>query len=143
MGNLPPDSPLATSVIVLGEIAFGCLFAPVDQRVALSELAGFIRTQLPRALEVGRSTGDMYGSLKARLFEKYARKDGRTKIRLKQLVDPDTSEQLGVDENDLWIAAQAIDRKMVLVSSDRDMLRIKEVAPELDVEDWAVPAPPP
>ena len=47
--------------------------------------------------------------------------------------------ELGIDENDLWIAAQAIEHNLVLVTND-EMKRIKHVAgPVLDIEDWTEP----
>lgn len=53
--------------------------------------------------------------------------------------DPVTAKELGIDENDLWIAAQSIEHNLILVSNDK-MARIREVAgPVLDVEDWTKP----
>jgi tRNA(fMet)-specific endonuclease VapC len=79
----------------------------------------------------------VYGDLRARLFEKFAPKKRRRKgLRPEELVDPVTAKELGIQENDLWIAAQAIERNLVLVTNDA-MARIQEVASELKVEDWA------
>ncbi len=78
-----------------------------------------------------------YGDLRARLFEKFAPKKRRRKgLRPEELIDPVTAKELGIQENDLWIAAQAIERNLVLVTNDA-MARIQEVASELKVEDWA------
>ena len=47
-----------------------------------------------------------------------------------------TGQELGIDENDLWIAAQSIAHNLVLVSNDR-MLKIRTAAGVvLDLEDW-------
>ena len=46
-----------------------------------------------------------------------------------------TSKRLEIQENDLWIVAQAVERNLVLVSNDA-MKRIREIAPDLVVEDW-------
>jgi len=54
-------------------------------------------------------TANTYGELRSLLFDKYAPNDKRKKnLRPEQLVDPITSLELGIQENDLWIAAQAI-----------------------------------
>ncbi|MDA1142408.1 MAG: hypothetical protein O3B01_27915 [Planctomycetota bacterium] len=39
-----------------------------------------------------------------------------------------------MSENDLWIAATSLSLSAILVSADKDFLRI----PELNVEDWSV-----
>ena len=131
---------LFTSTIVLGEIAYGIGVAPQNMRKSLAALQVQIDIQFVRErllLDVTRSTASIYGDLRARLFNKFAPDDKRTKgMRPEQLTDPETSKQLGIQENDLWIAAQAIERNLVLVSNDA-MKRIKVVAPELRVEDWA------
>lgn len=53
-----------------------------------------------------------------------------------------TAPELGIDENDLWIVAQAVERNLVLVTSDK-MRRIRKTIRELHsgfrVEDWAKP----
>ena len=79
--------------------------------------------------------------MKAWLMNSFSPKTMRTKAkRLKQLVDPATTEELGVQENDVWIAAQAMTFNLVLVTHDHKgyfgKLQ-KKFAPELQVEDWA------
>jgi len=56
------------------------------------------------------------------------------------LVDPVTAKVLGIQENDLWIAAQAIERNLILVTND-GMSRIREIASELRIEDWGSATP--
>ena len=50
------------------------------------------------------------------------------------------ARELGIDENDLWIVAQAVERNLVLVTSDK-MWRIRETVcelyPDFGSEDWA------
>jgi len=72
------------------------------------------------------------------LFEKCAPRRRRTKARRpEELTDPVTSKLLGIQENDLWIAAQAFERRFVLVSNDA-MNRIASIftPEEFSVEDW-------
>lgn len=42
---------------------------------------------------------------------------------------------VGVSENDLWIAAIAKSRNLVIVSIDSDFARIQDIA-DLQVESW-------
>ncbi|NTE57482.1 type II toxin-antitoxin system VapC family toxin [Agrobacterium tumefaciens] len=40
-------------------------------------------------------------------------------------------QKLGIDENDLWMCAQAKERDLVFVTADRRMGRIPEADPEV------------
>jgi len=62
----------------------------------------------------------------------------RKGLRPCQLVDPVTSLELGIQENDIWIAAQAISRNLTLVTNDA-MWRIRNIAGKsLHIDNWAV-----
>jgi predicted nucleic acid-binding protein len=140
---LPETSPLAVSVITLGEIEYGCrVVSPAGDTPVQESLKAFVRDKLPRVLAVTKSTTLYYGALRARLFDKFALKEKRTKgMRPEQLRDPVTSLELGVQENDVWIASQAIEHKLVLVTADK-MKRVREVLGgdlSLDIEDWTTP----
>ena len=79
----------------------------------------------------------MYGELRAKLFEKFAPKNNKKGLRPEQLVDPITSLVLGIQENDLWITAQAMARNLILVTNDK-LSRIKEVTgSDLRIKNWA------
>ena len=60
-------------------------------------------------------------------------------MRPEQLVDPETSLNLQIQENDLWLCAQAVGRGMVLVTNDK-MQPIKEVCEGMDpillIQNW-------
>ncbi|MCH7920211.1 MAG: hypothetical protein IIC50_19795 [Planctomycetes bacterium] len=75
--------------------------------------------------------------LRAALFDKYAPKKNRKGLRPEQLIDPVTSKGLGVQENDIWIASQALEHNLVLVTNDQ-MNHLREVASDLRVENWAL-----
>lgn len=48
--------------------------------------------------------------------------------------------QIGLDDNDLWIAATAIRHSFILVSADSDFQRI-QAAHDLSLESWWQPEP--
>jgi tRNA(fMet)-specific endonuclease VapC len=139
--ELPEATPLMISAITLGEIEFGLQVSKVstpEQEAAQEELRAFIDTNLPMALDVTKATRISYGALRASVFEKYvpnARR--RSGLRPEQLVDPVTSQELGIQENDLWMAAQALEYNLVFVTNDK-MERIREVCAALQVENWTV-----
>jgi tRNA(fMet)-specific endonuclease VapC len=62
------------------------------------------------------------------LFDRYAPKDRASRRRT-------TITQLGIGENDLWIAAVALQHQLTLVTTDQDFQRIQSVQP-FDLESW-------
>ncbi|MBE9053709.1 type II toxin-antitoxin system VapC family toxin [Nostocales cyanobacterium LEGE 11386] len=74
------------------------------------------------------STATIYGQLKASLFNQFAPKE-KSKRRKTKITD------LGFDENDLWIAAVALQNSLIVVSADSDFQRIQRVR-TLSIESW-------
>ena len=135
------DSPLYVSAITLGEIEFGHMLHPEGAGPKRNDFREFVKKRLPQCLPISQHTAEPYGLLRARLAEKFPPAGGwKNKRRAEQMYDPVTARELGIDENDLWIMAQAIERNLVLVTSDK-MCRIREViahfVPGFDMEDWA------
>ena len=134
---LAEDDPLHVSVITYGEMEYGHQCESNDQTPHQVRFASFIEEHLPFMLEIRRSTTIEYGRIRAMLFLKFAPRDRRIPgLRPEQLIDPVTSREIGVQENDIWLAAQAIEHNLVLVTHDQ-MNNIRTVAPALRVEDWA------
>lgn len=132
--SLPNASPLAISVITLGEIEYGHRCVSETDTIRQRDYSRFIVTQIPRVLDISRHAGKLYGQVRAEAFNKWA--ESRKHKRPEQLVDPVTGRELGIQENDLWICAQALEQNLVLVTND-NMARIREVTSELQVENWA------
>ena len=74
------------------------------------------------------TTAEIYGNLKAAVFDRYAPKD-KTQRRRTSIT------QLGIGENDLWIAAVALQHQLTLLTTDQDFLRIQAVQ-SFDLESW-------
>jgi predicted nucleic acid-binding protein len=134
---LPGGTPLRISAITLGEIEYGYRTLHTQNTALEAGFNQFVREQLPEVLRVQETTKTYYGSLRAQLFERYVPKKGKKALRLVQLTDPITDQRLGIQENDLWIAAQAIEYNRVLVTHDR-MQHLQEVKSDLKIEDWAI-----
>lgn len=140
--SLPADAPLYMSTITLGEIRYGQQLDPsgVGPRRAAFEKS--IQDLLPRFLEITRHTAEPYGRIRASLANRFAPKEGwNKKRRAEQMTDPLTGMYLGIDENDLWIVAQAVERRLVLVTADK-MTRIRdavrELFPDFQTENWTL-----
>ena len=117
------ETRVFVSVITLAEIRYGYrLYENVDdgRKTAIErELAKF------PVLGIDKHTTDPYSSIKAELFKK-APRDCRGRVKTKwpeDLLDRTTAKKLGIQENDLWIAAVAVQYNLALVTDDR-MTRI-------------------
>ena len=139
--ELPEATPLMISAITMGEIEFGLQVSKVntpEQEASQEELRAFIDTNLPMVLDVTKAIRVYYGLLRASVFEKYApNAKRRSGLRPEQLIDPVTSRELGIQENDLWMAAQALQYNLVFVTNDK-IERIREVCADLQIENWTV-----
>lgn len=134
---LPDDTPVFLSAVTVGEVAYGIrTFPAMDEakrRGLLGTLAEF------RVLDVTTATRDSYAMVRAALFVR-AIKEGRKRLRPEQLRDPVTSLQMGVQENDIWLVAQALAYNLVFVTNDMKMRPLWVAAGEaLRVANWARP----
>lgn len=135
------DSPLYVSVITLGEIEYGHAIHPEGASKERDKYIDFLRRRLPQKLDISRHTVEPYGRLRAHLALKFPPPGGwkNGKRRAEQMYDPVAARELGIDENDLWIVAQAIERNLVLVTGDK-MTRIRDavsaIEPRFLIEDW-------
>ncbi|HZP78644.1 MAG TPA: PIN domain-containing protein [Pseudolabrys sp.] len=44
-----------------------------------------------------------------------------------------TGFRLGINENDIWICSQALERNIIVVSTDRDFERVRDAEPRLNL----------
>lgn len=133
---------LLVSVITLGENEFGYRVNPSLSSSSKAEYFAFVTQRLGAALDVTKDTATAYGELRKRLFGKVPKEKRRRKMRPEQLIDPITSRELGIQENDLWLCAQAVAHDMVLVTNDamRPIRSASEgMQPALRIQNWAHP----
>ena len=136
--ELPAETKLVLSIITWGEIEYGYRAMTKKERSCEERFHEFIKAKEPWTVPLDKHVTRIYGKLRACLFEKYAAKDKKRKgLRPEQLIDPATSLELGIQENDLWIAAQALALNLTLVTND-EMQHLRDVAGEsLHVDNWA------
>ncbi len=140
-------SRLSISVVTLSEVEYGHRVTVSPDAHAQAEYRRFIAEELPPALEIPRRIHEPYSKLRSWLFNTYSPRDQRTRLkRPEQLVNPATALELGIDENDLWIAAQAALYNLVLVTAD-GLANLKGAIDQTGigptVEDWTKPHPHP
>ncbi|MGM0574339.1 MAG: type II toxin-antitoxin system VapC family toxin [Myxococcota bacterium] len=124
-----PEQYVQLSVVTVAELHYGLALPHKVDPGTVRALRAATGRFLVRAID--RHVTETYGRLRARLFERFAPRKKRRKRSVSQLVDPATDESLGIQENDLWIASQAITVDAELVTYDKTT-RIREVARELD-----------
>ena len=135
------DSPLYISAITLGELEYGHAAAPAGAAPDREAFTQFVGEELPQTLPVSRDTAEPYALIRAALFERFGPRPKKgNKKRAEELCYPTTGRELGIDENDLWIVAQAAERNLVLVTHDK-LVRIQDALQDIEpcvrIEDWA------
>lgn len=125
------------SRITLAEIEYGykLYISTEPERRAKAELA---MRAFKAIRDVGKDTIEPYAEIRAALFRQFAPRDAKLRVknvRPERLIDQTTGLELGIQENDLWIAAIAVEHNMTLVSGDR-MRHIKQVYPRLKFFNW-------
>ena len=128
------------SSVTWGELECGYQVQADKEHSLEAPFRQFIHKIAPKEFVVNKHVACDYGRIRARLFEKYSPKEKKKKgLRPEQLIDPVTSLQLRIQENDLWLVAQAITKGLVLVTNDRKSLKplLETAGDELTVENWA------
>lgn len=134
VASLPEDASHFVSAISLAELTFGVrmseTFAPSKLPI-LQRMLVEVRTY--GVLEVGHHTATAYAELKTNLAKRYLPKASR-RDRPRWLEDWPTNnrgQKLQVDENDLWLCAQAKERSLTLLTADGGMQRIADADAEV------------
>ncbi len=135
LAALNPAAPQLVSAVTIGELRFGLALSRAAGRPLAHIEACIERTDEHPLAEVGRHTAEAFGYVKSSVA--LHRVDIRRRIPrwVEAWSDRVTGQLLQIDENDLWIAAQAVERNLVIVTSDPDFTRIVAPAvPELRVQ---------
>ena len=80
---------------------------------------------------IDEKTADVYGELKTSFMKCFGPREKRKRSKTK-------AHELGVDDNDLWIAAVAKQYGLTVVSGDKHFERIAQADHDLGVENWSV-----
>lgn len=125
---LPSDDLIFSSVISLGEIAAGhhMIAGDASRRHAFRNFLNIY--VIPQAIQIKHSTEDYYGQIVGRIWHRYPPSSGRTSTDLHLA-------QLGVNINDVWIAATAWEHGLILLTQDA-MACIRQVVTEVQWDNW-------
>src|SRR5665213_2886913 len=118
--SLPVGTQLLASAITLGEIEAGHCMTATTKQSRRDEYVAFIHKEFrPNVLKISDSTGYYYGRLIGDIWKRHP--PAKSSIRTDQHI-----VGLGVDINDVWAVAAAMEHGLVFVTSD-NMAVIREV----------------
>ena len=135
LAALDPNAAQLVSTITIGELRFGLALSRAAGRPLARIEACIERTEEHPLVEIGHHTSEAFGYVKSSVA--FDRVDIRSRIPrwVEAWSDRVTGQILQIDENDLWIAAQAVERNLVVVTSDPDFMSvIAPAVPELRVK---------
>lgn len=119
------ESQVSTCVIVQGELLYMAYKSEQKAR-NLAQINLFLEDI--RIYRIDEVTANIYAEFKAEILEYFGPKDRSKRRRIR-------IENLGIGENDLWIAAIALRNGLTLVSGDSDFQRMQAVK-ALPLESW-------
>jgi predicted nucleic acid-binding protein len=121
--GLSHDDSKFVSIVTLAELDFGIRLAELagsNRLVEYRERLNIVRKYA--SLPLTHHTSEYYAELKIKIAAKVRRK-AASKMRrwIEDWVDMGSGKQLQIDENDLWICAQAKERDLTVVTGDDDI----------------------
>lgn len=135
LAALDPAAPQLVSSVTIGELRFGLALSRAAGRPLAHIETCIERTEEHPLAEVGRHTAEAFGYVKSNVALQQIDIQRRIPRWVEGWSDRVTGQLLQIDENDLWIAAQAVERNLVVVTADSDFTRvIAPAVPELRVQ---------
>lgn len=134
--GLPDEALKFISCVTLAELQFGKELITAFTGQTPPHLTSILAQAAAGAiLDVTRHTAANYAELKAKLahtyLDKWMRKDRPRWVE--NWIDKATGQKLQVDENDLWLCAQAREHDLILVTADAKIARIRTADPTVQL----------
>lgn len=138
--TLDPNAPKFVSVVALSELRYGAALYELSEGHPLPKWPAILAgAQGYKRLDITHHTVIEYAELKTNVAAKYLKnpKDKKERKRwIENWVDQATGLILRIDENDLWMCAQARERNLVLVTTDQKIQRIADA--DVNVQLWVI-----
>jgi tRNA(fMet)-specific endonuclease VapC len=125
----PHENILWVCPIALAEIEWGLRVTITTNTQRRADCRRFIEDEmLDFVWTIDTTTKDAYAQIMELIWRKYPPGSGRIETQHHLCT-------LGVDVNDVWIAAVALERGLILLTND-DMETIRDCVPDLRVANW-------
>lgn len=127
--NRPPENIVWVCPISLAEIECGLRITNTTDAQRRAQCRRFIEDNaLDFVRPIETTTRDSYADIMERIWRAHPPANARIETQ-RHLSD------LGVDVNDVWIAAVALEHGLTLLTTDR-MDRIRNCVPEVVIDNW-------
>ncbi len=127
----PLDNILWVCPISLAEIEWGLRITTTTDPARRAACRRFIEDEvIGFFFPIAETTRDSYAEIMERIWR--ANPPGSANVRTQQHLSG-----LGVDVNDVWIAAVALERNLILLTADA-MDTIRRCVPEIRFDNWLV-----
>ncbi len=127
--NCPPENIVWVCPISLAEIEWGLRITNTTDAQRRARCRRFIEDNaLDFVRPIETTTRDTYADIMERIWRAHPPANGRIETQ-RHLSD------LGVDVNDVWIAAVAFEHGLTLLTTDQ-MATIRNCVPEVLMENW-------
>lgn len=122
--SFDPQSPQLVSAVTIAELRFGLALSSAVGRPLAHIEACIERAEAHPLVEVGLHTAKAYAHIKSSIALQRINVQSRIPRWVEGWTDRVTGQLLQIDENDLWIAAQALERNLVVVTSDKGFTEV-------------------
>jgi tRNA(fMet)-specific endonuclease VapC len=131
---LDPQAPHLVSTVTIAELRFGLILSQAAGQPLVHIESCIEQAEQHPLAEINRHTAHAFAHVKACVALHRVDIQRRIPRWVEGWTDRVTGQLLQIDENDLWIAAQAVERNLVVVTSDQDFRQVIAAAvPELRV----------
>jgi tRNA(fMet)-specific endonuclease VapC len=138
INSLEDAAPKYVSVITLAELYFGSKLARLRQEINTERIDHIISNAKSHLiLDVTKHTSEEYGIIKSEIADKYLDKLLKKEKRprwIEEWVDKATGNKLQIDENDLWLTAQAKERNLILLTTEVKIHRISKAVATVNIK---------
>ena len=113
------DDPVFISAVSLAESEYGLELVQLPAQMKLGIRSAMATYTI---LPIDRHTAEIYGRVRAILFNSHAPRKQRDKVGTRYAEDLrefTSGKELGIQENDLWIVSVAVAYNLVFVTEDR------------------------
>lgn len=127
--DVPPENIIWVCPISLAELECGLRITTATDTNRRAACRRFIEEQaLEFVREIGITTRESYAEIMEQIWRRHPPVSGRVSTQ-RHL------SELGVDVNDVWIAAVALEHGLILLTDDR-MTTIRTCVSNMKVENW-------
>jgi predicted nucleic acid-binding protein len=126
------ETSIFICAVSIAEVEYGLQISPGADPERHAEVRQAM--QQYTTLAVDHHSAEVYGPVRGELFKRYATRDKRGRLKEKrpeELVDKTTANELGIQENDLWIVSIAVQYDLVFITRDKKIERILGITKEL------------